>query len=91
MGKKGKNAVRGNRMALVKIKGTEIEMWLRLRLHARGFRYRVNVHKLPGKPDIVLPKYKCVIFVNGCFGIFIIVIFSVAERKPRMVGGKTLQ
>lgn len=67
MDKKENNAVRRNRMALVKIKGTEIEMWLRLRLHARGFRYRVNVHKLPGKPDIVLPKYKCVIFVNGCF------------------------
>lgn len=53
--------------SLIKVKGTGIEMWLRLRLHARGFRYRVNVKKLPGKPDIVLSKYKCVIFVNGCF------------------------
>lgn len=54
-------------MSLVKTKGTNLEIWLRLRLHAHGFRYRLNVNKLPGKPDIVLPKYKCVIFVNGCF------------------------
>lgn len=36
-------------------------------LFAKGFRYRKNVKKLPGCPDIVLPKYKTVIFVNGCF------------------------
>ena len=36
-------------------------------LHAQGFRYRKNVKDLPGKPDIVLAKYKTVIFVNGCF------------------------
>jgi len=36
-------------------------------LFAQGFRYRKNDKKLPGKPDIVLPKYKIVIFVNGCF------------------------
>jgi DNA mismatch endonuclease (patch repair protein) len=36
-------------------------------LHRRGFRFSLNSTKLPGKPDIVLPKYKSVIFVNGCF------------------------
>ncbi len=40
---------------------------MRKALFARGFRFRVNYAKLPGKPDIVLPKYKTVIFVNGCF------------------------
>lgn len=36
-------------------------------LFSKGFRYRINVKTLPGKPDIVLPKYKTIIFVNGCF------------------------
>jgi DNA mismatch endonuclease (patch repair protein) len=42
-------------------------MTLRKALFARGFRYHVNDTKLPGKPDIVLPKYKTVIFLHGCF------------------------
>lgn len=42
-------------------------MMVRKFLFARDFRYRLNVKTLPGKPDIVLPKYKTVIFVNGCF------------------------
>ena len=42
-------------------------MLVRKFLFANGFRYRINDKKLPGKPDIVLPKYKTVIFVNGCF------------------------
>ena len=40
---------------------------LRKYLFSRGFRYIKNDPKLPGKPDVVLPKYKCVVFVNGCF------------------------
>lgn len=43
------------------------EVTLRKALFARGFRYRVNVKTLPGKPDIVLPRYKTVLFVHGCF------------------------
>jgi DNA mismatch endonuclease (patch repair protein) len=43
------------------------EMALRKALFARGFRYRINDKKLPGKPDMVLPKYKTVIFLHGCF------------------------
>lgn len=48
-------------------KGTKPELKLRHTLFAKGYRYRVNVRKLPGTPDIVLPKYRTVIFVNGCF------------------------
>lgn len=54
-------------MANVRSKNTKPEMKLRKALFARGYRYRVNDKRYPGKPDIVLPKYKTVIFVNGCF------------------------
>jgi len=46
---------------------TKPEIVLRKALHADGFRFRVNVRQLPGKPDIVLKKYNTAIFVNGCF------------------------
>lgn len=46
---------------------TTIEVKVRKELFRRGFRYRKNVKALPGKPDIVLPKYRTVIFVHGCF------------------------
>jgi len=54
-------------MSQIKGKNTKPEMLVRKFLFANGFRYRLNVKDLPGKPDIVLPKYKTVIFVNGCF------------------------
>jgi DNA mismatch endonuclease (patch repair protein) len=54
-------------MSKIRSKDTKPELALRKALFARGFRYRVNDTKLPGKPDIVLPKYKTVIFVHGCF------------------------
>src|SRR4051812_33859865 len=54
-------------MARVKGKDTEPELTVRSFLHSRGFRYRVHVASLPGKPDIVLPKYRTVVFVHGCF------------------------
>lgn len=54
-------------MAAVKGKDTKPEIIVRKYLFSRGLRYRVQVRKLPGNPDIVLPKYKTVIFVNGCF------------------------
>jgi len=52
-----------------KISGTETksEMLVRKYLFNKGFRYRKNDKRLPGKPDIVLPKYKTIIFVHGCF------------------------
>lgn len=54
-------------MSKVPQKGTKPEYIVRKFLFSNGFRYRVNVKKLPGSPDIVLPKYKTVIFVHGCF------------------------
>ena len=54
-------------MGQIKGKDTSIEIIVRKYLFHHGFRYRKNVTTLPGKPDILLPKYKTVIFVNGCF------------------------
>lgn len=54
-------------MSRIRGKDTAIEVKVRKRLFSLGYRYRKNDSRLPGKPDIVLPKYKTVIFVNGCF------------------------
>ncbi len=54
-------------MSHVKSKNTKPEMLVRRYLFAHGFRFRIHVNTLPGTPDIVLHKYKTVIFVNGCF------------------------
>lgn len=54
-------------MRRVKGANTKPEMKVRRFLHARGFRYRLHGADLPGKPDIVLPKYGVVVFVHGCF------------------------
>lgn len=52
-----------------RIRGTDTrpEMLVRSALHRMGFRFRLHVHSLPGRPDIVLPRWKAVILVNGCF------------------------
>jgi len=54
-------------MSRIRSKNTKPEILVRKFLHANGFRYRLHDKKLPGKPDIVLPKYKTVILVHGCF------------------------
>src|SRR4051794_10812671 len=54
-------------MASVPRSGTRPELMVRKRLHAAGFRFRSNVAGLPGRPDIVLLRYRAVVFVNGCF------------------------
>ena len=54
-------------MSHIRSKDTSIEVKVRKFLFSKGFRYRKNDSKLPGKPDIVLPKYKTVIFVHGCY------------------------
>jgi len=54
-------------MSRIKSKNTKPEMLVRRFLHANGFRYKLHDKTLPGKPDIVLPKYKTVIFIHGCF------------------------
>ena len=58
---------RSYNMSCIKGKGTKPEEIVRKYLFSHGFRYRKNDKRLPGTPDIVLPKYKTVIFVNGCF------------------------
>lgn len=54
-------------MAAIKSKDTKPEITVRSFLHRAGFRFRKNVKEMPGKPDIVLPKYRTVLFVHGCF------------------------
>lgn len=59
--------IRSFNMSRIRSKDTKPEMIVRKFLHSQGFRYRLHVKDLPGKPDIVLSKYKTVIFVHGCF------------------------
>jgi len=59
--------IRSHNMAQIRSKDTMPELLVRKFLFSNGFRYRLHQSKLPGKPDIVLPKFKTVIFVNGCF------------------------
>ena len=54
-------------MAAIHSSSTKPELKLRRALWSLGFRYRVNEKRLPGKPDIVLPKYRTVVFIHGCF------------------------
>lgn len=58
---------RSRNMSRIPSKNTKPEETVRNYLFSQGFRYRKNVSNLPGKPDIVLPKYNTVVFVNGCF------------------------
>lgn len=60
-------STRSRMMACVRGKDTRQEVEIRKRLFTLGFRYRLHDTKLPGKPDIVLPKYGAVIFIHGCF------------------------
>ncbi len=60
-------AKRSEMMAGIKNRNTKPEVALRKLLHKAGFRFRLNRSDLPGRPDIVLPKYRTVIFVHGCF------------------------
>ena len=59
--------IRSKNMSHIRSTNTKPEELVRKHLFSRGFRYRKNVRNLPGCPDIVLPKYHTVIFVNGCF------------------------
>ena len=61
------SAERSRRMASVRQSSTAPELALRKALHALGLRFRVNARHLPGRPDIVLPKYGVALFVHGCF------------------------
>jgi len=54
-------------MSRIKGRDTKPEIAIRKGLHAMGFRYRLHDKRLPGKPDMVFPKYRAIVFVNGCF------------------------
>ena len=58
---------RSRNMAAIRGRDTKPEVRIRKALHALGFRYRTHAKELPGRPDLVLPKYKAVVFINGCF------------------------
>ncbi|MFQ6791628.1 MAG: very short patch repair endonuclease [Thomasclavelia sp.] len=58
---------RSRNMSHIKSKDTSIELMVRKYLYHHGFRYRKNVKELPGTPDLVILKYRTVIFINGCF------------------------
>lgn len=59
--------VRSYNMSRIRSKNTQPELIVRKFLHAQGFRYRIHDNKLTGKPDIILPKYKTIVFIHGCF------------------------
>lgn len=61
------SATRSRMMSGIRGRNTRPEILIRSLLHRRGFRFRLHARDLPGKPDIVLPRYHAVIFVHGCF------------------------
>jgi DNA mismatch endonuclease (patch repair protein) len=58
---------RSRMMSSIRARDTKPEMLVRRYLHALGFRYRLSPRELPGRPDLLLPKYRAAIFVHGCF------------------------
>jgi len=61
------SVTRSRMMSGIKGKNTKPELQVRKYLHGRGLRFRLHVKELPGKPDLVFPQYKAVVFVHGCF------------------------
>ena len=61
------SATRSRMMSGIRGRDTRPEILIRRLLHRQGFRFRLHVRDLPGKPDIVLPRYRAVIFAHGCF------------------------
>ncbi|MBX8607110.1 very short patch repair endonuclease [Pseudomonas cichorii] len=60
-------ATRSRMMSGIHGKNTSPELLIRKALHARGFRFRIHAKNLPGKPDLLFPKYKSALFIHGCF------------------------
>mgnify|MGYP006424284711 CR=1 FL=1 len=54
-------------MSRIRPSNTKPEIWIRKQLFALGFRYRLHDRRLPGKPDVLFPKYRAALFFNGCF------------------------
>ena len=61
------SATRSRIMSGIRGRNTKPEILIRSLLHRQGFRFRLHVRDMPGKPDIVLPRYRAVLFVHGCF------------------------
>jgi len=61
------SATRSRMMAGIRGKDTKPELALRRALHRRGFRYRLHARDVPGRPDMVLPRHRAVVFIHGCF------------------------
>lgn len=79
--------IRSYNMSRIKGKNTKPEILVRKFLFAQGFSYRLHDKKLPGKPDIILPKYKTVIFVNGCFWHGMLGVNIIRCQKHEQNGG----
>ena len=76
-------------MASIRSKDTKPEILVRHYLFAHGFRYRLNHPRLPGHPDIVMRKYRTVIFVNGCFWHgHEVQVFRDAKKPHRLLAGE---
>ena len=58
---------RRRNMAAIRNKDTKPEMYVRRRVHSAGFRFRLHRRDLPGRPDLVFPRYELAVFVHGCF------------------------
>ncbi len=78
--------IRSMNMSHIRSKDNKPEEIVRKFLFSQGFRYRKNVRSLPGCPDIVLPKYRTVIFVNGCFGINMIALVLFGRPLIKNIG-----
>lgn len=61
------SVTRSRMMSGIRGKNTSPELLIRKALHSRGFRYRIHPSELPGKPDLLLPKFNAAIFIHGCF------------------------
>lgn len=72
---------RHDNMSAIRSKDTKPEIIVRKWLWSRGFRYRINSKRLPGKPDIVLRKYRTCIFINGCFWHGHMLSFDQSEER----------
>ena len=74
-------------MSRIRSVNTKPELLVRRFLHARGFRYKLHDKTLPGRPDIVLPKYKTVIFIHGCSGMVTATADILLFPKQEPIGG----
>jgi DNA mismatch endonuclease Vsr len=80
--------VRSYNMSQIRGKDTKPELLVRKFLFGLGLRYKLYDKRLPGKPDLVFPKFKTVVFVHGCFWTVIKIVNILQFRKPEPNGGQ---